>query len=314
MSHLNWDKITPEQTYLSRRRFIAGAGAALAAVFLAACARPGGSTPAEGTDFCANSSATGSADELGNILTTCKDVTGYNNFYEFSLNKDDVAGQTGNFKTSPWTVSVGGLVANPGKFTVEELIGKYPPQERIYRMRCVEAWSMVVPWIGFPLSSLLADLKPTSDAKYVRFEGLLDPSQMPGQSDHSFPWPYVEGLRIDEANHYLTLLATGLYNKPLPAQDGAPIRLVVPWKYGFKNIKSIVKIDLVADMPATFWPRLSPFEYGFFANVNPNVPHPRWSQASERRIGEVARRPTQIFNGYNQVASLYDGMDLTKNF
>jgi sulfoxide reductase catalytic subunit YedY len=246
-------------------------------------------------------------------LTPCEDITHYNNFYEFSTDKDDVAILARDFKTSPWTVTVGGLVNKPRAYALDELLRKFPQEERIYRLRCVEAWSMVVPWVGFPLAALLNEVEPTSQAKYVRFETLYDPKQMPGQGNILFDWPYIEGLRLDEAMHPLTILATGLYGKPLPPQDGAPIRLVVPWKYGFKNIKSFVKIDLVAEMPVSFWMAYAPDEYGFYANVNPDVPHPRWSQSSERRIGELTRLKTLPFNGYaDEVAHLYAGMDLRK--
>jgi sulfoxide reductase catalytic subunit YedY len=304
------DKITPEHLYISRRKFITGVGALAATAFLAACTRQTPSIPTTPSAFCDDARATTTADELGDELTPCTDVTNYNNFYEFSYGKEDVASLSRNFKTSPWTVTVGGLVNKPGSFTVDELVKKYQPEERIYRMRCVEGWSMVIPWIGFPLGRILQDVQPKPEAKFVRFESLYDQEQMPG--DRSLPFPYFEGLRLDEAMHDLTILATGLYGKPLPPQDGAPIRLVVPWKYGFKSAKSILSIDLTAEMPPTFWSTLTPNEYGFYANVNPNVDHPRWSQSSERRIGEIQRRPTLMFNGYDQVAPLYEGMDLTK--
>ncbi len=304
------DKITPEHLYISRRKFIVGMGVVAATAFLVACTRQTPGIPSTPPAFCDDAKATGTTDELGDKLTPCNDVTNYNNFYEFSYGKEDVASLSRNFKTSPWMVTVGGLVNNPGSFSVDELTNKYTPDERIYRMRCVEGWSMVIPWIGFPLGRLLQDVKPKPEAKFVRFESLYDPEQMPG--DRSLPFPYFEGLRLDEAMHDLTILATGLYGKPLPPQDGAPIRLVVPWKYGFKCAKSILNIDLTAEMPPTFWSTLTPEEYGFYANVNPNVGHPRWPQSSERRIGEFARRPTVMFNGYDQVAPLYEGMDLTK--
>jgi sulfoxide reductase catalytic subunit YedY len=251
------------------------------------------------------------ADEEGNPLTPEDAVNNYNNFYEFSLSKEGVAPRAEGFVTSPWSVEVGGLVEKPTVFSMQELL-QFPQEERIYRMRCVEAWSMVIPWIGFPLAQLLEEVSPLPEAEYVRFETLYDPERMPGQKDPGFPWPYEEGLRLDEAMHELTILATGLYGKALLPQTGAPIRLVVPWKYGFKNIKSIVKIELVDEMPSTTWSAWAPREYGFYANVNPNVPHPRWSQATERRIGESGRRQTVLFNGYDQVAELYEGMDLRK--
>lgn len=273
-------EITPEQVYLNRRSFMKGA-----------------------------------TDELGDPLNTYDDIITYNNYYEFSTDKDGPAKLATNFPTSPWQVAVGGLVANPGTYDINDLRTKFDQEERIYRLRCVEAWSMVIPWLGFPLSKLLDEVQPTADAKYVRFETILDPENMPGQKSPWFDWPYVEGLRLDEAMNELTLLATGLYGKDLLPQNGAPIRLVTPWKYGFKSIKSIVKIDLVADMPTSLWMDSAPREYGFYANVNPDVPHPRWSQASERRIGELGRRPTLKFNGYEeQVAYLYEGMDLRANF
>ncbi len=304
------DKITPEHLYTTRRQLIVGMGAVAATAFLAACTRQIPGTPTAPPAFCDDAKATGTADELGDKLTTCNDVTNYNNFYEFSYGKEDIARLSRNFKTSPWMVSVGGLVNKPGSFSVDQLINEYQPEERIYRMRCVEGWSMVIPWIGFPLSRLLRDVQPKPEAKFVRFESLYDPDQMPG--DRSLPFPYFEGLRLDEAMHDLTILATGIYGKPLPPQDGAPIRLVVPWKYGFKSAKSILNIDLTAEMPPTFWSTLASQEYGFYANVNPNIDHPRWSQSSERRIGELKRRTTLMFNGYDQVAPLYEGMDLTK--
>ncbi|MFC1964707.1 protein-methionine-sulfoxide reductase catalytic subunit MsrP [Chloroflexota bacterium] len=306
------DKITPENLYISRRKFIAGMGAVAATTLLAACTRQTPDIPTTTTPptFCDDAKAASTADELGGRLTICDDITNYNNFYEFSYSKEDVASLSRDFKTSPWMVTVGGLVNNPGSFSVDELTKKYQPEERIYRMRCVEGWSMVIPWIGFPLSRLLQDVQPKPEAKFVRFESLYDREQMPG--DRSLPFPYFEGLRLDEAVHDLSILATGLYGKPLPPQDGAPIRLIVPWKYGFKSAKSILSIELTAEMPPTFWATLNPAEYGFYANVNPDVNHPRWSQSSERRIGELQRRPTLMFNGYDQVVPLYEGMDLKK--
>jgi sulfoxide reductase catalytic subunit YedY len=247
-------------------------------------------------------------------LTPFEDITNYNNFYEFSTNKRSVAAAAKGFVTKPWTVVVDGLVSKPRSFDVEEFL-RFPLEERIYRLRCVEGWSMVIPWIGFPLSQLLKLVEPTSQANYVAFETLLDPKRMPNQSTSVLDWPYVEGLRLDEALHPLTILATGMYGETLPPQDGAPVRLVVPWKYGFKSIKSIVRISLVANQPPTTWSAYAPDEYGFYSNVNPNVSHPRWSQARERRIGEFGQRETLMFNGYaDQVAQLYNGMDLRKNF
>ncbi|MBI4788850.1 MAG: protein-methionine-sulfoxide reductase catalytic subunit MsrP [Chloroflexi bacterium] len=316
MEKIPASEITPEHLYLTRRQFMLGAGALALGTVLSACgvqAPAPTATPsnAGGVDA---PQASKSSDELGDKLTPFDTVTHYNNFYEFSLDKEDVAPLAKDFKSSPWTIKVGGLVNKPQTFGMEDLL-KFAQEERIYRLRCVEAWSMVIPWLGFPLSKLLAAVEPTSQAKYVRFETLLDSKQMPGQRDAYFKWPYAEGLRLDEAMHDLTILATGLYGKPLPPQDGAPLRLVVPWKYGFKSVKSIVKIDLVAEMPVSFWMTSAPSEYGFYANVNPEVSHPRWSQASERRIGELGRRKTLVYNGYaEQVAALYQGMDLRKYF
>jgi len=247
--------------------------------------------------------------------TALESITHYNNFYEFSTDKEGVAPAAAGFGTKGWQVSVEGLVNKPRVFDLDDLLKISPPEERIYRMRCVEAWSMVIPWVGFSLSRLLAVVEPLSDAKYVAFETLLDPKRMPGQRSAVLDWPYVEGLRMDEAMHPLTILASGIYGRALPPQDGAPLRLVVPWKYGFKGIKSIVKIKLVAAQPRTTWSAYAPNEYGFYANVNPQVDHPRWSQATEQRIGESGRRPTLMFNGYAaQVGHLYAGMDLRANF
>jgi sulfoxide reductase catalytic subunit YedY len=248
-------------------------------------------------------------------LTPLKAITNYNNFYEFSTNKEQVATLSQELPTSPWQIKVAGHVSKPATFDIDDLRKMFPQQERIYRLRCVEAWSMVIPWTGFPLASLLKVVEPTAKAKFVRFETLYSPKYMPGQRGGWYSWPYVEGLRLDEAMHDLTILGTGLYGKPLPPQNGAPIRLVVPWKYGFKSIKSIVKIELVGSMPTSLWMQSAPNEYGFYANVNPEVSHPRWSQASERRIGEFFRRKTLPFNGYaEQVAHLYAGMDLRRNY
>jgi len=314
-------EITPEHVYLSRRTFMKGAAAAGAAALLAAC-RPGGAgqtapvgrAPVQGVDLTPGA-VSAAIDELGDPLNTFRDIVNYNNYYEFTTDKQDVAQLAANFRTSPWEVEVGGLVRNPGVYSVDDLRRRFDQEERIYRLRCVEAWSMVIPWVGFPLRKLLEVVEPTAEAQYVRFETLYDPEQMPGQRSRWYEWPYVEGLRLDEARHDLTLLATGLYGRDLLPQSGAPVRLVVPWKYGFKSIKSIVKIDLVAAPPTSLWMAAAPNEYGFYANVNPTVPHPRWSQASERRIGELGRRDTLLFNGYAaQVAALYAGMDLRRNF
>ncbi|WP_168077906.1 protein-methionine-sulfoxide reductase catalytic subunit MsrP [Caulobacter sp. SSI4214] len=247
--------------------------------------------------------------------TSKDDITTYNNFYEFGVDKSDPSQKSGRFKPRPWTVRIDGACEAPRTVAIEDLIGKNRLEERIYRMRCVEGWSMVIPWIGFPLKDLLATVKPTSKAKFVAFETVMRPSEMPGQSWNTLEWPYREGLRIDEAMHPLTLMAVGLYGDVLPNQNGAPLRLVVPWKYGFKGAKSIVRISLVEKMPATSWNKLAAREYGFYSNVNPAVDHPRWSQATERRIGEFRRRETLPFNGYGEwVADLYRGMDLRANF
>ncbi|MCE9645465.1 MAG: protein-methionine-sulfoxide reductase catalytic subunit MsrP [Chloroflexi bacterium] len=304
-------EITPKDTYLSRRDFMKAASLATGAALLAACA-PSVANESQDARPVPTSGAT---DELGNPVNTYEDITHYNNYYEFTVDKQEVAGLAKGFTTSPWTVEVGGLVNNAQTFGVEDLLKLFPQEERIYRLRCVEAWSMVIPWTGFSLASLLKMVEPTSDAKYVRFETVYRPDEMPGQKSPFYPWPYQEGLRLDEAMNELAILATGLYGEPNVAQNGAPIRLVVPWKYGFKSIKSIVKIELVAEEPDTLWKDIAPNEYGFYANVNPAVDHPRWSQASERRIGELSRRPTLPFNGYGeQVAALYDGMDLRVNY
>jgi sulfoxide reductase catalytic subunit YedY len=299
-------EITPEHIYRTRRQFLKSMGVMGAAALLAACA-PGQSaaTPPPGIEASKNT------DELGDPLNTYEEITNYNNYYEFTTVKEDVAGMAKNMPLSPWTVQVYGLVNKPQTFGIEDLIKLFPPEERIYRLRCVEAWSMVIPWQGFQLSKLLEAVEPTSQARYVRFESLLDPKVFPEQKSQWYPWPYQEGLSMAEAMHPLTLLATGLYGKPMPAQNGAPLRLVVPWKYGFKSIKAVVKIELVPDEPLTMWSTIAPDEYGFYANVNPKVAHPRWSQGSERRIGQSGRRATLMFNGYEQqVAEMYKNIDL----
>lgn len=299
-------EITPKHVYLSRRDFIKAAGVLAGSVALAACA-PSVETELPPPD----PSITAKTDELGAPVNSYADITNYNNYYEFTTDKRGVAQLARHFPTSPWDVEIGGLVRKPGKIGVEDLVRKYPPEERIYRLRCVEAWSMVIPWLGFPLWKLLRDVEPTADARYVSFTSIYKPELMPGQREPWYPWPYREGLRLDEAMHDLTILATGLYGGELPPQNGGGIRLVVPWKYGFKSIKAVVKIELTAEQPPTLWNTIQPNEYGFYANVNPNVDHPRWSQATERRIGEISRRPTLMFNGYaGDVAALYEGMDL----
>jgi sulfoxide reductase catalytic subunit YedY len=292
--------VTDQGLYLARRKFIAGGAAAGAALGLRA----------EAAEAAAPLKFSPNKMPIDEKPTPLKDITGYNNFYEFGTGKDDPAANAGALRTRPWTVVVDGLCKKPGRIDIDDLIKRYPLEERIYRMRCVEAWSMVIPWVGFPLASLIKDVEPTGQARYVAFQTLNDPKQMPGQKDAILDWPYREGLRMDEATHPLTLLAVGLYGQTLPNQDGAPIRLVTPWKYGFKGVKSIVRISFVANQPKTTWSEMAPSEYGFFANVNPEVDHPRWSQATERRIGEFFRRKTLPFNGYgDQVAALYRGMD-----
>lgn len=305
------DEITPKKLYLSRRKFIKGLSAVAAATLISGCGEKISSdkdrpkSPISGAD----------SDENGDALTTFKEITNYNNFYEFSTDKEEVAELSRGFKVRPWTISIGGHINNPKTYGIDELLKKFKPVERIYRMRCVEGWSMVIPWLGFPLAKLLREVEPLSKAKYVRFTAILDPSRLPGQQDTIYDWPYVEGLGLDEAVNDLTLLSHGLYGKPLLPQCGAPLRLVVPWKYGFKSIKSIVKIDLVSKMPVSLWMKTAPGEYGFYANVNPDVPHPRWTQSTERRIGELRRRKTLPFNGYEkEVAHLYKNMNLKENF
>lgn len=307
-------EITPKDVYLSRRDFLKQMGIVTAgAALLAACAPSAGEAdvPAAPAD-----PETGSAQVTGDLAAEQTDyeaITTYNNYYEFTTDKEGVAKLAKDFKTDPWTVEVTGLVNNPKTYGVEDLLSNFEIEERIYRLRCVEAWSMVIPWNGFTLASLLKEVDPKSEAKYVRFETLLDESQMPGTKNKLYPWPYVEGLRLDEAMNDLTLLATGIYGETILPQNGAPIRLVVPWKYGFKSVKSIIKIELTDEEPLNFWQEIAPNEYGFFANVNPDVDHPRWSQASERRIGEFSRRETLMFNGYaEEVAHMYADLDLTK--
>ena len=312
-------EITPEALYLDRRRFIgvaAAAGAAAAAGILLPplFGRGGGDAGEGGAGLAAREAGGDVAQAKADKLTPWEDVTGYNNFYEFGTGKDDPARNAGTLRPRPWTVRVEGEVARPADYALEDFLKPHRQEERVYRLRCVEGWSMVIPWQGFALADLLRRVQPTSKARFVEFTTLLDPRQMPGQRSNVLPWPYVEALRLDEAMHPLTILATGVYGKTLPNQNGAPLRLVVPWKYGFKSGKSIVKIRLTERQPATTWNVAAPDEYGFYANVNPQVDHPRWSQARERRIGEWQRRPTLMFNGYGEVASLYRGMDLRKNY
>lgn len=307
-------EITPHSVYLNRRAFIAGlAGLAGAAAWPrsgAALLAPRPGRPGVQQAF------QNATDELGDSLTPFEDVTSYNNYYEFGMGKEDPARNAGDLRTRPWTVRIEGHVNKPGDYALDDILRGMTMEDRIYRLRCVEAWSMVIPWRGFPLRDLINRVEPTGEAKYVEFQTLLDPEQMPGQrSRWSLDWPYVEGLRMDEAMHPLTLLATGVYGRDLPNQNGAPIRLVVPWKYGFKGAKAIVRIRFTEEQPLNSWQKANPREYGFYSNVNPNVDHPRWSQARERRIGEFRRRETLMFNGYaDQVAHLYEGMDLRRNF
>ena len=290
-------EITDEAVFWDRRRFLATLGGAVAAA--AVPGRVAAALRARDDDK----------------LTPYESVISYNNYYEFGTDKSDPQANAGAFRTAPWTVSVEGEVAKPARYALDDLLRGTAPVERVYRHRCVEGWSMVVPWLGVPLADVIRRLQPTSRAKYVEFTTLLDPKQMPGQRVDMLPWPYVEALRLDEATHPLTLLVTGVYGKPLPNQNGAPLRLVVPWKYGFKGGKAIVRIRLLEQQPRTTWAIVAPDEYGFYANVNPTVDHPRWSQAKERRLGELFKRPTLMFNGYaDQVASLYAGMDLRRNF
>ena len=293
-------EITPEREYLNRREFMSRTGLLL------------------GGSLVANLTPLGMLPRLGNEedeLTPYEDVTTYNNFYEFGTGKDDPARNAQDFQTRPWTVTVEGEVGKPGVYDIDDLLGRHTPEERIYRLRCVEGWSMVIPWLAIPLGEMIARFEPTSRAKYVEFLTLYDPSQMPGQRRRILDWPYVEGLRMDEATHPLTVMAVGVYGKALPNQNGAPLRLVVPWKYGFKSIKSIVTMRFRETQPVNSWQAAIPNEYGFYANVNPHVDHPRWSQAKERRIGELFKRDTLMFNGYSEeVAHLYTGMDLRRNY
>ena len=323
-------EITPEHLYLSRRKLL---GASLAGIALGAL--PGIGSAAEASRYAdveAGAAPGWFSDKLsaarwqavtvqGEAITPFKDATHYNNFYEFGPDKGDPAANAGSLQTEPWSVVVDGEVRKPGRYALEDFVKPYQLEERIYRLRCVEAWSMVIPWLGFPLAQVLKQVEPTSKARYVRFETLDDPQHMPGQRSGFalIDWPYREGLRLDEAMHPLAILAVGMYGRELPNQNGAPLRLVVPWKYGFKSIKSIVRISLVAEQPGTTWEGLAPTEYGFYANVNPQVDHPRWSQARERRLPSGLFSPnvrdTQMFNGYaDEVASLYTGLDLRKNY
>ena len=309
--HIAPSEITPQNVYLRRRELLAGAAGLIAAAAF----------PARGA-IAASLAAQKSAFSTTEKTTRREDATSYNNFYEFGTDKADPAANAGSLTTTPWSVKIDGLVGKPGTLTLEDILKPVTLEERIYRLRCVEGWSMVIPWVGFPLADLLKRVEPLGSAKYVAFETLVRPDEMPGQRGllQPLPWPYVEGLRLDEAMHPLTVLATGMYGETLPNQNGAPLRLVVPWKYGFKSIKSIVRISLVDKQPPTTWKALAHEEYGFYSNVNPEVDHPRWSQATERRIGEgsglfAKRHPTLMFNGYgDQVAQLYAGLDLRANY
>ena len=307
-------EVTDAALYLRRREFVVGAGLAAGALLLPGCGR-GGDEAKAAAAAPAKSSDSPDGFRTGEEQTPFEKATSYNNFYEFGTDKEDPKDNSGGFVPKPWSVAVEGEIARPGTLALEDLAPAAAIQERIYRMRCVEAWSMVIPWRGIPLADVLKRFEPTSRAKFVAFTSVLRPAQMPGQRRNVLEWPYREGLRIDEAMNPLALLATGMYGRDLPNQNGAPLRLVTPWKYGFKGIKSIVAIRLQEAQPETTWNMAAPDEYGFYSNVNPEVDHPRWSQARERRIGEFAKRPTLPFNGYaEQVASLYAGMDLRKNF
>lgn len=310
-------EITPRELYLNRRTFLRGGLLAATTAGTAVLYRTLNAVDIDASELppIAGLEKPGTYTVPGEALTPRESIVNYNNFYEFTTDKDGVAAAAKNFRTAGWTIEVGGLCHKPRTFDLDTFKRLAPAEERVYRHRCVEAWSMVVPWAGFSLSKLLAAVEPMASAKFVAFQTLHDPERMPNQKTNVLKWPYVEGLRVDEAMHPLALLATGLYGQELPPQDGAPVKLVVPWKYGFKGIKSIVKVSLVDKQPPTTWQDYSPDEYGFFANVNPNHPHPRWSQATEQRIGESGRRKTLMFNGYaEQVASLYTGMDLDAYF
>jgi sulfoxide reductase catalytic subunit YedY len=307
--------VTPKELFLKRREFIAAAGVTAAAVATNGL----GLLDGDGDAATQNPNAQKltdvkkSAFSTDEKLNSYKDITTYNNFYEFGLDKADPGKYAHTLRPKPWSVVVDGLCAKKGTYNIEDIVKYAPLEERIYRLRCVEAWSMVIPWIGYPLSEFIKRMEPTSNAKYIEFKTLVDQKQMPGQTEPALPWPYVEGLRMDEAMHPLTLVGLGLYGEVMPNQNGAPIRLVVPWKYGFKSIKSIVRVTFTDKEPLNTWKRQQTSEYGFYANVNPQVDHPRWSQGSERRLGEFFRRKTLMFNGYaDQVQSLYAGMDLRK--
>lgn len=318
-------EITPLSVYLNRRAFMRAGAVAGSAIATGAIYRWFSPTKIVGNHSAALANLQAPTESEAELSargwrvaeerTPESSILSYNNFYEFTTEKEGVAVAAKDFRTDGWQLVVDGMVDKPRSFSIDDLHALSAPQERVYRMRCVEAWSMVIPWAGVPLAHLLEAVEPKPNAKFVAFQTLHDPTRMPGQKTSVLEWPYVEGLRLDEAMHPLTLLATGLYGKVLPPQDGAPVRLVTPWKYGFKGIKSIVRITLTSDQPATSWNRYAAREYGFYANVNPDVDHPRWSQATEQRIGESGRRKTLMFNGYEQqVARLYEGLDLRVNF
>ena len=307
-------EITPKSLYLNRRKFMTGVAVAGAAAAAGLGIRE---LDSPSTIVQANAKIDGvqkSQFSTTEKITPYKDVSTYNNYYEFSTDKDGPAKLAGNFKTSPWKVTIDGLVSKKQVLDVSDILKMAAPEERIYRHRCVEGWSIVVPWVGFSLSELIKRAEPLGKAKYVEFTTIFDPAQMPGQRTSVLDWPYVEGLRLDEAMHPLALLCFGMYGESLPNQDGAPLRIVLPWKYGFKSAKAVVRFHFTDKQPVNTWNRSAPNEYGFYSNVNPNVDHPRWSQAKERRLGEFFKRPTLMFNGYDQVASLYAGMDLKKNY
>lgn len=337
MSDIPRSEITPEYVFINRRQFMKGALTLAGAALLAACGPQGEtsvpaapaapavpaapatpqSMPLKLPAVLSNAEpfASVKADELGDPLATYQQITNYNNFYEFSLDKEGIGDIAKNFKPMPWNVEVTGLVNKPRIFSMEEIYSTFPHEERVYRLRCVEAWSMVIPWIGFPMSALLTLVEPKPEAKFVKFTSVLRPEEMPGQRFPMLDWPYTEGLRLDEAMHPLAIFATGMYGKQLTNANGAPFRIVVPWKYGFKSIKSIVKVELIDYQPGSTWMKANGREYGFYANVNPTVDHPRWSQATERRIGERGRRQTLMYNGYEkEVAHLYQGMNLVENY
>jgi len=323
-SDIKPSEITSESVFRQRRKFLAGAaaGGLIAAAGPAARAAAGygdnsGLTAADAAAYPALQYRLNQQYSVTEKPNTFDQITHYNNFYEFGEDKTDPADNSGNFKPNPWNVTIAGEAGKTGTFTLEDILKPHPLEERIYRFRCVEAWSMVIPWVGFPLGDLLKRFQPTSAAKYVEFTTVLDPQQMPAQRTDLLPWPYIEGLRIDEAMHPLSIMVVGLYGRKLPNVDGAPMRVISPWKYGFKGGKSIVKIRFMSTQPRNTWNVVDPTEYGFYANVNPMVPHPRWSQATERRIGAGffdQRQPTLMFNGYPEVASLYKGMDLHRYF